>query len=237
MTGGAPTKGKVVLVTGGTGGLGSVLVARFKREGWSVFATITPGTPPPGDPGTDGFPAYIPADVTDEPSVVRLFDEIVRRARRVDVVVNTVGGYVAGASVEETTLEAWDLMMRLNLRSAFVCTREALRRMKGSGFGRVINVSAMSALSPAPGRAAYGVSKSGVALLTEIAAREVKGTGITVNAVAPSIIDTPANRSSMPGEKFDAWVKPDAIAEMILYLCSEGGGAVNGTVLKAAGGL
>ncbi len=95
----------------------------------------------------------------------------------------------------------------------------------------------MAGLRPSAGRAAYAISKSAVALFTEIAAQELKGTGITVNAIAPSIIDTEANRKSMPNEDYTAWVKPEHIADMICYLCSDAAKDITGTVVKAYGGV
>jgi NAD(P)-dependent dehydrogenase (short-subunit alcohol dehydrogenase family) len=109
--------------------------------------------------------------------------------------------------------------------------------MKGQAYGRITNISAMVGFSPAPGRAPYAVSKAGVSLLTEIVAQEVKGSGITVNAIAPSIIATQANIESMPGEDSSKWVTPDQIADLACYLCSSAAGSITGTTVKAYGGV
>lgn len=177
------------------------------------------------------------ANVASEEDVRKVFERVLQTYGRLDVVINTVGGFLPGKPITDVSLSEWANMMTLNLTTTFLCTREALRRMRGQSYGRIVNISAMVGLQPSPGKAPYAVSKSGVALLTEIAAREVKGSGITVNAIAPSILDTPANRSSMPDEDFSKWVKPESVAETICYLCSEGGGAVTGTTLKAYGGV
>ncbi len=230
--------GKVVVITGGTGALGTVVARRLQKEGATVFSTSTDNqSSSPATKVTQGTINVLKADVTDEASVMRLFDEVIRTGQKVDVVVNTVGGFVPGKPVADTPVADWDLMMTLNLKSTFLCTREALRRMKGKPYGRVINIGAMTGLNPQPGRAAYSISKAGVALLTELAAREVKGTGITVNAIAPSIIDTAVNRNSMPGEDYTKWVKPEEIAETICFLCSVEAGSVTGTTIRASGGL
>lgn len=128
-------------------------------------------------------------------------------------------------------------MMNINLKSAFLSTREALRRMKGQSYGRIINISAMVGLSPTPGKAPYAVSKAAVSLLTDIVAREHKGTGITINAIAPSTILTPANLAWARGKEADQWVKPEEIADLIVYLCSPSAGAITGTTFKAYGGV
>jgi len=95
----------------------------------------------------------------------------------------------------------------------------------------------MTGFIPSPGRAPYAISKAGVSMLTDIAAQEQKGTGITINAIAPSIIDTPTNRQSMPDEDFRRWVKPENIADTVCYLCSDAAGDVTGTTIKVFGGL
>jgi NAD(P)-dependent dehydrogenase (short-subunit alcohol dehydrogenase family) len=109
--------------------------------------------------------------------------------------------------------------------------------MKNQKYGRIVNISAMVGLNPSPGRSAYAISKSAVSLFTDIVGQEQKGSGITINAIAPSIIDTPANRISMPEEDFNRWVKPEHIADIICYLCSEAASDVTGTTIKAFGGM
>lgn len=219
---------KIALVTGGTGGLGSVVCKRLLDEGCMVYATVREQSnkrPP------DGVRPLV-VDVTNEEDIARCFSTIMKEKGRLDILVNTVGGYIPRAPVKELSVSDWEYMMNLNLRSAFLCTREALRAMEGKGYGRIINLSAMVGVHPTAGRSAYGISKAGVILLSEVAAQEVKETGITVNVIAPSIIDTPANRSSMPGEDFRRWTKPEEIAGAIVFLCSDEASAITGTVLK-----
>jgi NAD(P)-dependent dehydrogenase (short-subunit alcohol dehydrogenase family) len=177
------------------------------------------------------------ADVTDESQVRLLFDTIMAESREVDIVVNTVGGYLPRKPLAEVTIEEWDRMMNINPKAAFLATREAIRRMRGQGYGRIINISAMIGVRPLPERIPYAVSKASVSLLTELAAQEVKGSGTTINAIAPSIIATEANLASMPGEDTSRWVTPEQIADIVSYLCSPAAAAINGTTLKAFGGL
>jgi NAD(P)-dependent dehydrogenase (short-subunit alcohol dehydrogenase family) len=128
-------------------------------------------------------------------------------------------------------------MMNINLKAAFLLTREALRRMEKQSYGRIIHISAMIGIRPLPERIPYAVSKASVSLLTELVSQEVGGSGITVNAVAPSIIATPANLASMPAENSSQWVTPDQIADIISFLCSPAAAAINGTTIKAFGGF
>jgi len=220
--------GKNAIVTGGTGGVGSVIVQRLMDEGVRVIATVT------GDAESlvrGAIPAK--ADVTNERDVENLFTMAKKEFGSVEIVVNTVGGYLEQKPVAEVSLDEWETMMGKNLRSAFLCTRSALRAMKGQSYGRIVNFSARIGLRPTAGRAPYAVSKAGVSLLTEIASMEMQGSGITVNAIAPGIIATLANRKSMPDADMRTWVSPESIADLICWLCSDHGSAVTGTTLKA----
>ncbi len=220
-------KGRNAVVTGGTGGVGSVIVRRLIDEGVKVIATVT------GDPGKlAGGVIAIRADVTKEQDVADLFARAKRELGPIGIVVNTVGGYLGQKPLAEVRLDEWELMIGKNLRSAFLCTREAVRVMKGQSYGRIINFSARIALRPTTGRAPYAVSKAGVSLLTEIVAQEVQGTGITVNAIAPGTIATEANRKSMPEADMSTWVSPESIADLICWLCSEHGASVSGTTFR-----
>ncbi len=229
---------KYALITGGTGALGSVIARRLTEEGATVFATylLEKELVFLAEQLRNRLTLF-KADVTDETQVIGLYDALLTKGPRIDIVVNTVGGFLARKPLMEVSLMEWDLMMNINLKSTFLSTREALRRMQGQPYGRVINISAMVGLSPTPGRAPYAISKAGVSLLTELVAQEVKGTGITVNAIAPSIIATPANLASMPDEDSSKWVKPEEIADVVCYLCSSAAAAITGTTIKAYGGV
>lgn len=231
-------KDKVALVTGGTGALGSAIVRRLANEGIHVFVSYVTEQKISGiSSELKDRVTLVKANVTDEVQVRNLFDTIIQKRGKIEIVVNTVGGFVGGKSVSETSIDEWEMMMNTNLGSAFLCTREALRWMKGKKYGRIINTSAMVAIHPTPGKAAYAVSKAGVILLTEVAAKEEKGTGITINAIAPSIISTPANLRSMPDEDSTKWVQPEEIADMVCYLCSDAARSITGTTLRAFGGV
>lgn len=229
---------KIALVTGGTGALGSVVVERFLQEGVKVAATYRSEKEPERlSHILRQEVVFLKADVSTESNVLHLFDEVVKKFGRLDILVNTVGGFVPGKRLPDVSLDDWDTMMALNLRSTFLCMREALRRMKGQSYGRIISISAMTGLKPSAGKSAYAISKAGIILLTEIAAEEQKGTGITVNAIAPSIIATKANMESSPGEDTSKWVTPEQLADAICYLCGAAAGSISGTTLRALGGV
>lgn len=231
-------EGKIALVTGGTGDLGRIIVRRFEREGARVFFTTRGRIPDRAFP-----PAVlrnltpVRADVTSEKSVAALFGVIARKAGRADILVNTVGGFIAGRPLARMDVKEWDSMLDINLKSVFLCSREFLRQ-KGIGeFGRIFNISAQTIYRVSRNRAAYAVAKGGVATLTTVLGEELRGTAITVNAFAPSIIDTPANRKAMPGEDFSTWVGPGVIVDEMIHLCRQGASAINGAVIPIFGGV
>lgn len=229
---------KVALVTGGTGALGSIIAQRLTAEGCFVFVSYLHEKEL--SQVRDAFKrktTILKADMTNEWQVKGLYEAVVSSCPRVDIVVNTVGGYLPQKPLMDVTVEEWDLMMNINLKSAFLSTREALRRMQGQSHGRIINISAMVGLRPTPRLVPYSISKAAVSLLTDLVSQEVKGTGITVNAIAPSIIAAPANLKSMPDENSTKWVTPDQIAGLICYLCSPAAGAITGTTVQAYGGV
>ncbi len=220
------------------GALGMVVARRFLDEGLKVMGSYR--NPKELSGLSDSIRSHIlqvQVNVTIESEVQNMFEIAIRTMGGIDILVNTVGGFLPRKPIPDVTVEEWDQMMNINLKSTFLCSREALRRMKGQQYGRIINISAMVGLNPSPGRSAYAISKSGVALITQIAAEEQKGSGITVNAIAPSILDTTANRKSMPDEDFNRWVKPEKIADTICYLCSDAASDITGTIVKAYGGI
>jgi NAD(P)-dependent dehydrogenase (short-subunit alcohol dehydrogenase family) len=232
-------KGKTAFLTGGTGALGGVVSQAFHDEGAAVAMTyIHEGQAAslPENLRSDKTKVLlIRTDVTDEAQVKSAFEAAVTRFGTVDYLLNLAGGYMGKTPIEQVQLVDWEYMMDLNLTSAFLCSREALKIMLKKGSGRIINISAMAGLNPSAGRGAYGVSKAGVATLTKIAAEEVRGSGITVNALAPSILVTEANVRSSPGEDYSKWVKPEEIAELVLFLCSDAARSINGAVIEVKG--
>jgi len=174
-------------------------------------------------------------DMTDADAVGTMVDEAVRRFGRVDVLVNTVGGFRAGTPVHETPLETWDFLLNLNARTVFTSSRAVIPHMLRQGSGQIVNVAARAALKGSAKMAAYSVSKSGVVRLTESMAAELKKDGINVNCVLPGTIDTPQNRKAMPKADHSRWVKPADIADVILFLASDAARAVQGAAIPVYG--
>jgi NAD(P)-dependent dehydrogenase (short-subunit alcohol dehydrogenase family) len=225
----------VVLVTGGTGALGAVVALGALEAGARVVVTYRDARDRETLAARAALPARerldgIPADVTDGESVRRLVDEVTARHRRLDALVNTVGGFAAG-DLLATDERAWDAMLTVNLRSAYLCCRAVLPGMLAAGRGRIVNVGSRSVVPPTGGFLAYTVAKSGVIALTQALAHEVRGRGITVNAVLPSTMDTEANRRAMPTANRKDWVTPESVARAILFLASDAAADVTGTLL------
>lgn len=230
-------KNKLAIVTGGTGHLGRVIVRRFAAEGARVICAAR-GKAPAGlfPRGGARRITCVQTDVTSPEAVADLFRNVAGRTR-VDILVNAAGGFAATGPVAETDPREWDRMLALNLKSAFLCCREFLRQKGRAKYGRIVNIAAQTVFRPSRNRAAYAVAKGGVADLTVLLGEELRGSGITVNALAPSIIDTPDNRRSMPGADFSTWVKPGFLAGEILHLCGPDASAVNGAVIPVFGGV
>ncbi len=226
------------IVTGGTGALGRVVASAFLNNGIRVAIPVRPGSreePLPGGAGDALLRRE--CDIATESGASAFVRETADRFGSVGILVNCAGGYAGGERIGEVPVSTFDRMIDANLRTAFLMSGAVLPLMRSSGRGRIISIAAMAALSPAPERGAYAIAKRGVVTLTETIAGEVKGTGITANAIAPSIILTDANRSSMPGSDVSRWVTPEEIASLVLFLCSREARSISGNVLKVYGGV
>src|SRR5262249_48657613 len=146
-----------------------------------------------------------------------------------------VGGFAAGQAIADLPYPRWQQMLDLNLRSTFLVSKYAVRPMIEQGSGRIINLSSRSAFRGKANAAAYAVAKSAVITLTEAQAEELQQTGVTVNALVPSVIDTPANRRGMPNASFDRWPKPEQIARVLLFLASDDSALINGAAIPVYG--
>ena len=217
--------GKVVLIAGGSGALGQTVVPAFTRAGARV---ITVDRRAPSAQIESG--ASINADVANEADVQRLVKDVVRKAGRIDALINLVGGFATGR-VEETDVALWQRMLTMNVTAAFLLSKAVLPHMVTRGTGRIVHVAAWAAVDPFPGAAAYIVSKSGLLALIKVLALELSGSGVTVNGVLPNTIDTPANRASMPQTDPSTWTKPESIADTLVFLASEEAHQISGAAI------
>ena len=222
--------GKVIVVTGASGALGKVVAEVAQARGAKVA-------------GVDHAPSQVAAtpnrielggvDLTDAAQAKKAIDAAAAHFGRLDALINIAGGF-AFEAVAEGDPKTWQRMYALNVLTALNASRSAIPHLAASPAGRIINVGAMGALQAGAGMGAYAASKAGVHRLTEALAAEWKGK-ITVNAVLPSTIDTPANRASMPKADFSKWVRPEELANVILFLASDAASAVTGALLPVSG--
>jgi NAD(P)-dependent dehydrogenase (short-subunit alcohol dehydrogenase family) len=231
--------GKVALVAGGTGGLGRAVSLGFLEEGakvvvpWYVETEFTALRSAAGD-HAEALEGH-PLDITDEAAVGRFVADLLARHGRLDAVVNTIGGYAGGIKLWDLETKVFDTMLALNLRSGFVLARAVFPALLKQGYGSLVNVAAKAALDHGAGAAAYAASKAAALAMMDSLAADAKGTGVRVNSILPSIIDTPANRRAMPGADFDTWPKPEDIAKVILFLSSDAARTIHGAAVPVYG--
>jgi NAD(P)-dependent dehydrogenase (short-subunit alcohol dehydrogenase family) len=232
-------EGKVVLVAGGTGGLGRAVTLAFLEEGAKVVATYRKREELDALKTTAGVDTAqldgVAVDVTDEAAVRQLIEKIVGKYRRLDAMVNTVGGYAGGTKLWELETKVFEQMLALNLRSGYALSLAAVRAMLKEGHGAIVNVASKAAVDHAGGAAAYAASKSAAVALLDSLAEDLKGSGVRANTVLPSIIDTEANRKAMPKADFSKWPKPEDIARVILFLCSDDAKVIHGAAIPVYG--
>jgi NAD(P)-dependent dehydrogenase (short-subunit alcohol dehydrogenase family) len=224
--------GQVALVAGGTGALGRAVSLAFLDEGASVAVTYrAPAELDLLRQEAEAAASRIDAhstDVTNEGAVLDLVNSIVARHGRLDALVNTVGGYAAGKPLWETEIGVFEMQFTLNFRSGLVLARAAVPAMLKAGRGAIVNVASKAAIDHAAASAAYAASKSAAMAMIDSLAADLKGTGVRANSVLPTIIDTEANRKAMPAADFSKWPKPQEIARVILFLCSDEAKLVHG---------
>ncbi len=229
------------IITGGTGALGSVVAEKFFDAGANIAIPLhsKQSTGRLSDRVIQSVDrcTLMQADLSVEEDVKSFIHHVLGKFGSIGILANIAGGYAGGTSIVETPLDQWDSMMTKNLRTTFLMSREVLKPMIARGAGRVVNIAAMPALASGVRKAAYAISKRGVVALTETLAEETKASGVTVNAIAPSIILTDDNKQSMPNADFSKWVTTDEIAELILFLCSERARSISGNVVRIFGGL
>jgi NAD(P)-dependent dehydrogenase (short-subunit alcohol dehydrogenase family) len=226
-----PTSAKVAIVTGGGGSLGRATAVMLAGRGLTVVAVDR------NEQALRELPDSVVrehADTTDPATAKSLIDRIAANVGPPDVLVNTIGAFQLG-DVLSTTPEDLQLMVDVNLGTALWLSQAAAPHMQRHGSGVIVHVCARPGIEPAAGMAAYSVSKAALAHLTRILDLELRPHGIRVNAVAPQLIDTPANRAALPAEMMAQAVAPEAIADVIAFLVSDAAATVSGAILPAYG--
>ncbi|KOS55244.1 SDR family oxidoreductase [Rhodococcus rhodochrous] len=223
------------IVTGGTGGLGSAVTRSLLADGWRVVvpwiveAELDPLEPHPRL-------ELVKADLFDEQSVARVVDAAGSDTTApLTAVANLVGGFSMGPRLHESPIDDFDKLMTLNLRPTYLVTQAAIPHLLRSGGGSVVAMSTRAAFAPFSGASAYVTAKAAVWALVSSLAVEYKNDGIRANAVLPSVIDTPANRSAQPDASRTSWVSPEAIADVIKFLFSDSAKTITGAQIPVPG--
>ena len=229
---------QVFVITGASGNLGSALVERFRSAG-AKLVLVERNT----DKLKQAFPdlADVPnhyiagADLTNADAVKAVVEQTIARFGRVDVLVNTVGGFRAGTPLHETPLDTFDFMINLNARTVYIAAQAVMPKMLAQGRGKIISIAARPGLEGRANQAAYSASKAAVIRLTESMAAEYRTQGINVNCIIPGTIDTPQNRAATTDANFSHLVQPESIADVIAFLASDLARDVHGVTLPVVG--
>lgn len=219
--------GKVIALTGAAGALGAAAALTLKKLG-ATLAHLDHG------PAEDAPLHFGGLDLADEQAASEAFARIMANTKRLDALINVAGGFAfekfAGGAVAH-----WDHMYRQNLRTAVVCCQAALPHLLQSPAGRIVNIGALGAEHALAGMGGYAAAKAGVAKLTEALAAEFKSQGLTVNAILPSIMDTPRNRADMPKADFSRWVPLSHVADLMAFLVSDAAASITGALIPISG--
>ena len=230
---------KTVVVTGGTGGLGTALVGRLVDRGYRLAVTYI--MPEEATAFEETFEIdderlmLTRVDATNPEAVATLFKSVADTWGQIHGLCSLVGGWAGGRDVEETDDVRLERMLDLNLRSAFYAVRSAVPYLKEAGWGRIVLVGSRGAVDFPESQAAFNIAKAGVVALGKTVAAELEGTGVTANVLMPSVIDTPATRESLPYADYVNWPTPDEIAAVVEFLVSEESEVMNGALVPVYG--
>lgn len=225
---------RVIAITGAFGNLGSALAAHAALRGYRLVLIDHAHDVP--DQWRDASDALVlpGIDLTSLAAAREAARHIEERVGRLDALVNVAGGF-AWETFADGELATWDRLYALNLRTALCASQAMLPMIQRAACGRIVNIGAGAAMKAGLGMGAYAASKAGVQRLTESLAEEFKDQGVTVNAVLPSIIDTPSNREAMPDADFSRWVSTDQLSAVILFLLSDEAAAITGAGIPVSG--
>lgn len=224
--------GRVIAITGAFGVLGQAVAKAAAEQGARLALIDFAGNAPAGLPADALVLGGV--DLTDAVQAGAALDAVADRFGGIDALLNIAGGF-KWETVQDGSIESWPQMYRLNVLTATNACRAAIPHLKRSAAGRIVNVGSSAALKAALGMGSYAASKAGVHALTQALSEELKGDGVTVNAVLPSILDTAINRADMPSADFSTWVAPVDLAAVMLFLASEAATAVTGALVPVTG--
>jgi NAD(P)-dependent dehydrogenase (short-subunit alcohol dehydrogenase family) len=226
--------GRVFVITGAFGALGSAVAKAAAEQGARLALIDFAKDPSSGLPSGPDVLVLGGVDLTEANAAGAAIDAVADRFGGLDVLINIAGGFT-WEKHEGGDWNTWHRLFLMNVQTAANASRAAIPHLKRSAAGRIVSVGANAALKASLGMGAYAASKAGVHSMTQALAEELKGDGVTVNAVLPSIIDTPANRADMPKADFASWVRPEELAAVMLFLASEEASAVTGALLPVTG--
>jgi NAD(P)-dependent dehydrogenase (short-subunit alcohol dehydrogenase family) len=223
------------LITGGTGGLGAAVTRAFLDGGWRVVVPVFDDKERARVPAHERL-VLEAADLGDPASTTAIAQLAAGDdGAPLQAVVNLVGGYASAGRVHETPVEHFEDQLRLNLRPTYLVCHAAIPHLQAAGGGAIVCVSSRAALKPFAGAAGYIVAKAAVLAFVDVLATEYRDDGIRANAILPSVIDTPANRASMPDADWKRWVAPEEIGRVVRFLCEDGAGVVSGAHVPVYG--
>ncbi len=226
-------EGKCIVVTGGSGALGTALGLALAQAGARV--ALVDKAPAPTTDHAGAMLHLGEVDLCDAPATRRAFHAAQAHFGRLDALVNVAGGF-QWELVATGGGATWSHLFDMNLRTALNASQAILPALLGQGAGRIVNIGALAGMRADLGMGAYAASKAAVARLTEAMAEECRGRGVTVNAVLPGVIDTPANRRAMPDADRAGWLAPEALARVVMFLLSDAAAAINGALVPVTGG-
>ena len=239
---------KTILITGGTGALGRILLKSFLFQNSKTIVVTYRNEKEMQDLKTDLFKTkdyssenvsniidFIKIDISKDNEIKKLISYISEKYGQIHILINVVGGYIGGKSILELTDSQWDKMIDINLKTAFLISKNIIPIMVTNRYGKLVHISSRSGIKAQGKDAAYASSKAGLIRFIESASEDVKDYNININCVLPTIIDTEANRKAMPNADYSRWVKPEDLSNVILFLCSDDSKIINGSAIPTYG--
>jgi NAD(P)-dependent dehydrogenase (short-subunit alcohol dehydrogenase family) len=226
---------KVVLITGGTGALGRMLIKKFLKSGAVTISSFHNEKDAEKLKIGNSKVELIALDILQEEQLLERIPKLVKKFGTINILVNVVGGYFGGKNTNDLSEGEWDKMMNLNLKSAFLISKHVIPVMVSGEGGKIVHISSRTGQKSEGGDSAYAASKAGLIRFVESAAQEFKDSGININCILPTTIDTDANRKAMPNSDFSKWLSTEDLANVILFLSSSGARVINGSAIPTYG--